>query len=217
MKRKVAGLTLCLMMAGPASADCLNDVADFAIRICGEIAKSGAKTTVTADGKLDANISSIISRIVGGGTASASGSVTRETFENLAQKDLPTALADNYGCRNTMVAVAVSRVCQKAVKYRVCENPAFGQRGWANSVIAEGNSGWMSGGHTEPEWCTNLANTTIGSRHIGAHQVTILEANHGERWSGIRHRQYNFHCKLKIDYVPIFNSRRDALCGVEPE
>ena len=100
------------IVALPASAqDCLSKVRDFSLSICGEIERSGARTIVTGDGKLDASVSTIIRRIVGGGAAGVSGSVLSDTYENVAREELGKDRFNARECRERMVAVAVSQVC----------------------------------------------------------------------------------------------------------
>lgn len=106
---------LLLVVAVPASSqDCLSKVRDFALSICGEIERSGARTVVSGDGKLDANVSTIIRRIVGGGAAGISGSVLSDTYESVAREELGKDRFNARECRERMVAVAISQVCNKS-------------------------------------------------------------------------------------------------------
>jgi hypothetical protein len=86
-------------------------VSDFSIKICGEIEKSGTKSVVTAEGKLDAGVSTIIKKIVGGGSAEISGTVLSETYENVARDELGQDRFNVRECRQKMVEVAVRQVC----------------------------------------------------------------------------------------------------------
>jgi hypothetical protein len=96
-----------------ANATCLDDVSTFAIKICGEIDKSGTHTVVDASGKIDANISNIVKKIVGGGSADVSGKVLEETYTNVLQTELSKQIFNVLECRQKMVAVAVAQVCQQ--------------------------------------------------------------------------------------------------------
>ena len=105
---------LSMVVAFPASPqDCLSKVRDFALSICGEIERSGARTVVTGDGKLDANVSTIIRKIVGGGAAGVSGSFLSDTYESVAREELGKDRFNARECRERMVAVAISQVCNK--------------------------------------------------------------------------------------------------------
>lgn len=98
--------------ANQATASCLDEVASFAARICGDIEKSGTKRVVDASGKLDADVGSIVRRVVGGGSADVSGSVLIENYNNVLQNQLGSELFNVRACRERMVGVAVSQVCQ---------------------------------------------------------------------------------------------------------
>jgi hypothetical protein len=102
-----------LLSTSPAMASCLNEVSDFAIKICGEINSSGSHTIIDEDGNLDANISSIIRRIVGGGSASVSRRKLVDSYENVLREHLAQELFNVRDCRRKMVSVAVKQVCEE--------------------------------------------------------------------------------------------------------
>jgi hypothetical protein len=209
-------LVLVFMPSAPAVASCLDDVSTFAIRICGEIDKSGKASTVDASGKLDASVSNIITRIAGGGSANVSGSVLVKTFENVTQDQLGNELFNVRECREKMVDVAVKQVCQKPPTYKTCSRPEFGQAGWARSEEIAQTSGWVGGGSNPANWCNELINQTISGRAIGPqHEVKINDKGESSKRDVMGHVSYNYSCKITIQWEPVYNQRQDPLCGTE--
>jgi hypothetical protein len=98
-----------------AAASCLDDVATFAIRICGDIATTGSSTVVDANGNIDANISNIIKKVVGGASTSINGHILYDTYVGVARDQLASVHFNDIDCRQKMVNVAVSQVCQTSL------------------------------------------------------------------------------------------------------
>jgi hypothetical protein len=202
--------------SAPAFASCLDDVSTFAIRICGEIETSGKSTTVDANGKLDATVGNIITKIVGNGSADVSGQVLVKTFENVTQDQLGKELFNVRTCREKMVDVAIAQVCKKPVTYKTCPRPEFGQSGWARSEDISQTSGWVDGGSNPGNWCNELINQSLKGRGIGPeHEVKIVSTGEDHKKDVLGHVSYNYSCKITIQWVPIYNERQDPLCGVE--
>jgi hypothetical protein len=95
-----------------ASASCLDDVAVFAEKICGQIQKTGTSHLIEANGSLKAEISGIVRKVVGGGTGGISGKITSETYENVLRTDLAKELFDVRSCRIKMVDVGRAELCK---------------------------------------------------------------------------------------------------------
>lgn len=72
--------------ASSAVAGCLDEVSAFAIKICGEIDKSGSHVVTDTNGNLDVYVSAIVRRIVGGGSATVSGAKLIDTYENVLRE-----------------------------------------------------------------------------------------------------------------------------------
>ena len=96
------------------AATCLDDVAAFAIRICGDIAISGTSTVVDGNGNIDASISNIIQKVVGGASSSINGHVLYDTYVGVARDQLAGVHFSDLDCRQKMVNIAVAQVCQTA-------------------------------------------------------------------------------------------------------
>jgi hypothetical protein len=93
-----------------ASASCLQEIASFANQICGEIEKSGTRSTVDANGKLDVKVGNIVTKIIGSGSGDLSGKVLEDSYKGVLQDQLGAELFNVRDCRQRMVEVA-SKKC----------------------------------------------------------------------------------------------------------
>ena len=93
------------------AATCLDDVAAFAQRICGEIASSGNDVSVDANGNVNAGVSNIIKRAVGGASAEMNGHVIYNTYTGVARDQLAGVQFNVIDCKQKMVAVALVQLC----------------------------------------------------------------------------------------------------------
>lgn len=108
-----AVLTLATAASGTAqAADCLKNAIDFAAQICGELERSGSKTSVSGDVNAQASLNSIIKKFVdASGTTNAAATV--EKWEGLVQDEqLLQDRHDARGCRERMGHEALAR-CPK--------------------------------------------------------------------------------------------------------
>jgi hypothetical protein len=110
------------------AASCLDQVSDFAIRICGEIANSGTKTVVDASGNVQAGVSDIIRNVVGGASTNLNGHVLYDTYTGVVRDQLGAAQFNVIDCRQKMVNVAVAQVCNKRSETNVCMGNGVGLR-----------------------------------------------------------------------------------------
>jgi hypothetical protein len=95
-----------------AGSSCLDDVARFAIQICGELDKTGASSVTDTSGQLTSSTSSIVARIVGNGSGAVSGTQARDTYNNVLREQLGGELFDVRKCRLSMVHVGVEQLCK---------------------------------------------------------------------------------------------------------
>jgi hypothetical protein len=94
-----------------------------------------------------------------------------------------------------------------------CTRREFGQIGWERKETIEQDSGWGDG-NGQDNWCNELISKTVSSRAIGQDRnVTINDKGEKQRWTGVRHREYNYRCKITIEWSPIYATRQDPLCG----
>jgi hypothetical protein len=91
LKRFILALIVSMYCSGAMAASCLDEVAAFAARICGDIANSGTSTVVDANGNIDAGISNIIRKVVGGASTSINGHLLYDTYAGVAREQLAGA------------------------------------------------------------------------------------------------------------------------------
>jgi hypothetical protein len=153
--------TLCIGLifslgVSSAEASCLSEVSAFAKDICGEIDGAGTQTVVDANGNVDASVSNIIRRVVGGGSATVNGQILYDTYTGVVRDQLGSAKFNVLDCRQKMVNVAVAQVCQPTPpspppvvlkSYILCEGefegncpphdsftPCASYKNWANAM-----------------------------------------------------------------------------------
>ena len=105
-------------------------------------------------------------------------------------------------------------------KVNTCRHKAFGIEKWSSVATTSGNSGWMRGGRSQPDWCNSLAAGYISGHGIGAeHKTKVVSSNEDARWTGNfnRTREYNYSCTVEISWSPIYKPKTDAAtCGTTP-
>lgn len=213
--KSIVLLAVGLMTTQIANADCLERVASFAAEICGEIDKTGKREVTDVHGNVDAGVKGIITRIVGDASAEVGGKKLVDVYENVVREELAGELFNVRDCRINMVEVGRAEACRRPVVYKPCRHPDFGRVGWQHTQDFSGSSGWRSGGTSQPDWCRALANSLINQRSIGPqHEVQTVSSSEDGRWTGIRHRQYNYHCTVRISWGPVYAERADPRCGV---
>lgn len=217
LARTLIVLTLSLGCS-TALAACLDEAADFAGRICGEVSNRGASRIITTSGELTAEAKGLIRQILGtaGGTVKADAEII--TYENVVREQLGPELINVRDCKTRMAEAAIKAACTKPSTYRTCRHRDFGQTGWAREEVLQGTSGWRGGGYNQNAWCDDLIRSSISARQLGGTSYLIEKVSSSEegRWTGTfnRDRQYNYHCKVKLLWEPIYNERTDPRCGI---
>jgi len=117
MRYKIAiAMTIALSTSTLARADsCLDDVSNFAVKICGEIQTSGSSSKTEISGELKAELSGIVRKVLGNAKAGTDGKHIAEAYENVLRNDLPAELKDVRSCRLKMVKVGRSELCKPEV------------------------------------------------------------------------------------------------------
>jgi hypothetical protein len=158
------------------AASCLDAVASFAIRICGDIANSGSNTMVDATGNVDANVSNIIRRIVGGANTTINGHVLYDTYTGVIRDQLGPAQFNVIDCRQKMVTVAVAQVCSSS----------------QSAIPKEINQGYLVPDQlaSPKNWCTQAAQHSLpsGSLVLYYGSNTAITANYPHKMIAIRGR-----------------------------
>ncbi len=202
-----------------AYASCLDDAANYADRICGEISDSGSEAFVDASGNLTAEASSIIRRVFGSASGQLHINALKTNYINVVREDLAIELKNARQCRMKMEAVARQEVCVKPTVYNTCEHQSFGIASWGNVEEIYDATGWMNG-WTQDAYCAQVIRTALSSRGIGnqQHESVILDSWENAKWDIPMFnigRKYRYHCKIKLSYNPIYNRKNDPICGVQ--
>jgi hypothetical protein len=101
-----------------------------------------------------------------------------------------------------------------AAAIRPCTENDYHQVGWNRSEQISGSSGWVGGGSNPTNWCNQLINNSIQSRSIGPkHETRVISSSEEGRWTGIRVRQYNYHCTFLINWDPKLEKKEGVICN----
>jgi len=112
-----ARLWLGLLLVAPifysqcAFASCLEEAADFAERVCGEISSRGSSQLVSGSGDLNAEAKGLIARMLGTAQGDIKVNAAISSYENVAREELTKEHANVRDCRMRMIEVAVKQVC----------------------------------------------------------------------------------------------------------
>jgi hypothetical protein len=209
-----------MSMACTAHADCLQDAADFAQRICGEVKTTGKSTLITAQGELSAEAKSLLAKALGQFGGRIDGKIETKTFENVLQEQLGPELVNIRQCGIQMAKAAMDQICTRAPVWKTCTNQAFGLSHWANQEKLNGTSGYRGGGYNQGAYCTDFINSVIQGRGLGnqPHLVTDIKSSEESRRTGFAGTgpvEYNYHCSITLHWNPVYNQKADPLCGTE--
>jgi hypothetical protein len=147
MKAALLVVTTTAIAPFVAYADCLQEAANFAQTICGELKTTGRSTLVMASGDLTSEAKGLIAKALEQIGSAVEGKVETKTFENVLQEQLAEELVDLRQCTIQMAKAGWDQVCTKTPVWKTCSNKEFGLAGWANEETLNGTSGWR-GGHT---------------------------------------------------------------------
>ena len=105
------------------------------------------------------------------------------------------------------------------IVYNTCSDPSFGLRSWGNSEVIQLSTGWRSG-WDQTAWCNQAIANAVRDRRIGGQQHTseIMRKWEDARWGNTvlrTNRQYKYHCKFRLNWNPIYDSRQDPICGIQ--
>jgi hypothetical protein len=215
MKRILKASTALVLVASSTavSADCLDDAKNFAIGLCGDLEKSGVHVTASGSLQANADLSNVIKKFIDiSGKGDVAGTVDK--YEGVAREELGKDRFDARTCRQNMATKAIEVQCKKKVTFNTCTKPEFGLARWGASADKEGSSGWRGGGHTQDEWCGELAAAALRDNGAGpVHDWHIISKGEDTKkeWGKA---SYNYKCKVHVDYSPEYNIRTDPLCGI---
>lgn len=111
MKKSILFFILAAM-AFQTNASCLDEVSSFAEKICGKIKLNGSSKMVELEGEIQAELSGMVSRVLGSAGADVNGKRVTEVYENVVRSDLAKELKDGRQCRMKMVEVGKAELCK---------------------------------------------------------------------------------------------------------
>ena len=147
-------LSLAFLVGYPAHAvgNCLQEVANFADRICGEIQTAGAAQKLEVDGTLSAEVTGIIRKVLGDAGGEVDLKNLQQSYENVLREDLADELFNARDCRIKMVEVGRAEICTS--KYAVPQQSSVSDADIVknNSIftISSGNSTSLTDSHRIP-------------------------------------------------------------------
>lgn len=112
--RRLALAFYFIAISTSAHGSCLDEMAKFAERICGEISTKGSSSVVDAGGGLNAEAKGLLKKFVGSAGVGGDVEVVKESYENVLREHLESELRNNRDCRIKMVAVG-QKYCTEAV------------------------------------------------------------------------------------------------------
>jgi hypothetical protein len=207
-----------LLIAQPATtvrAACLEDATNFALKLCGELNNEGVRTQLTGKADAEASISKWVSAFLKL-NGSIGGAVDIDKYVGPVRDQLAVDRFNVLDCRRDMAKVAIATQCKKDVLFKTCARPEFGFNNWGSTAEREGNSGWRPGGHTQAEWCSELAATALRENGVSStHTWKTLGSDEDRKKELDGKAKYNYKCRVQVQWNPIYNVRTDPLCGIE--
>lgn len=201
-------------MSLAVKADSLQEIATFSERICSNIVE-GHITRTNIETSIKADIPGLAKAM--GLSVGADGTLKHgdETYVGIPIEKLPAEILTPAQCKLELAKILIEERNRLNVTYNKCRLPDFGQEGWNRSENYEDSSDWIDGGHDQPWWCDQVANSFINTRKIGPqHEVKTLrpweESN--KDWKG--HVTYKYHCIVQVSWDPLYVEKTDPRCGV---
>jgi hypothetical protein len=100
--------------------------------------------------------------------------------------------------------------------YKTCRLPEFGIEKWLHTEDIGQSSGWRDGGKSQQDWCNELIALLVEGRSIGPeHEAEILGMSERSDKDWLGHATYNYYCKVRLKWQPLYAERQDSRCGVE--
>lgn len=215
----VLAATLLIVSAQITHAECLKEAGDFAERLCGQVKQSGKSTLITGKGELSAEAKGLIAKALGQLGGEVGVNIQTKEFENVVQEQLAGELVDVRKCGIQVATLAMNQVCEKAPRWKICSNQAFGIERWDNSERLQGTTGWRGGGYNPGAYCTDFINSVVNGRQLGdkPHEVSDVKPGEENRRTGMfrDHAEYNYHCAITLKWNPVYKQKADPICGAE--
>lgn len=201
-----------------AATDGYAEISMFVEKVC-QNPVGGKYVRTEIDGSIRADAPGLAKAL--GLTLGADGRLYRDSveYEGIPMDRLSKEIQTPGQCKFELVKLLLEErkllAKGKAISYKSCRHPDFGQAGWNRTEDYTGSSGWRDGGSNPINWCNDLAAKFLRERQIGsAHQVSFHNPREesNKDWKG--HVTYNYHCTVRAAWDPLYHERNDARCGV---
>ena len=207
-------VSLLIVQATSVRAECLDDATNFAVKLCGELNNAGTRTQLSGKADADASISKWISaflKIDG----KVEGNASIDKYVGPVRDQLTQDRFNVISCRADMAKIAIELQCKKKVRFKTCVRPEFGINNWQSTAEREGSSGWREGGHTQADWCGELAAIALRENGVSGDHTWNTLGSGEDRKKEWGKASYNYKCKVQVQWNPIYNVKTDPLCGIE--
>ena len=98
--------------------------------------------------------------------------------------------------------------------FKACRLPEFGIEKWQHTEDIGQSSGWRGGGRSQQDWCNELISSLVTGRSIGPeHEATVLSMKEDSEKDLLGHARYNYYCKVRLSWQPLYAERQDPKCG----
>lgn len=149
---------------GVANADTsLDEIANFADRICSNIPLEGSGSAVELNGQAKAELKGLLKKIGNVGIGGA-GKYEETAWSGVLQKDIANILKDNVGCKLKIVELLKDRITSPAQDNQKphADNTGGNKTSSSGNLVVNGDfsSHWSEG------WKKNVSDRTKGSLHV---------------------------------------------------
>jgi S1-C subfamily serine protease len=91
-----------------------------------------------------------------------------------------------------------------------CAHPSHGIESYEVDEQLTGNSGWRDGGYNQTAYCNDYL--TELKKQYPEGSLTRLSSSEEGRWTGIRHREYNYYCTFEHRERPVYRIAKGVEC-----
>jgi hypothetical protein len=114
---------------------------------------------------------------------------------------------------NNIQVVGFNNTINAQPAIRECRLKSHGVERYGRVFPDGESSGWMGGGHSQEEWCSNLSNKLV-AQNPGAEVKVLLKSESKKNTCYIVNcPQYNYYCKVLVKADPIYFLKPDPACN----
>lgn len=130
-----------------------------------------------------------------------------------AGRQVQPVLNVQSNANNSIQVVGSNNTINAQPAIRECRLKSHGIERYGRVFDDGESSGWMGGGHSQDEWCSNLSNKLM-AENPGADVVVL---NHSESkkttCAPFNCPQYNYYCEVSVKADPIYFLKADPACN----